>query len=156
LWKLKIQSKAKIFLWRALHGIFPLKSIPVIRHIGFSGQCLICVQEPEDVAHLLFQYDTARQIWSSLGITNIIDDALLTDRVGSAVLEHLLRGDDATMPSFNDLVLKETIGVASWYIRWIRRRRTHDETVPPIYKCKMPFLSITLNAAKVGVKPIPN
>jgi ribonuclease HI len=114
------------------------------------------VQQSEDVAHLLFQYDTARQIWSSLGITNIIDDALLTDRVGSAVLEHLLRGDDATMPSFNDLGLKETIGVACWYIRWIRHRHTHGETVPPIYKCKMSILPITLNAAKVGAKSIPN
>ena len=34
LWKLKIPSKIKILCWRALHGIIPLKSILVNRHIG--------------------------------------------------------------------------------------------------------------------------
>jgi hypothetical protein len=41
-WRLKIQSKIKIFLWRALHGILPLKSILANRHVGNSGQCPVC------------------------------------------------------------------------------------------------------------------
>jgi hypothetical protein len=44
LWKLKIPSKVKIFIWRALHGIFPLKSILANRHIGTSGTCPVCNQ----------------------------------------------------------------------------------------------------------------
>jgi hypothetical protein len=68
------------------------------------------MHEPEDVSHLLFQCDMTRQIWSSLGIINFIDEALLTDRAGSAVLEHILWSADATMPGFKDLGLKETMG----------------------------------------------
>jgi hypothetical protein len=36
LWQLKVPSKVKIFLWRALHGILPN------RHIGNSNRCPIC------------------------------------------------------------------------------------------------------------------
>jgi hypothetical protein len=85
LWKLKVQSKPKIFVWRALHGIIPLKSILVNRHIGSSGAMSDMYAWARDVAHLLFQCDTARQNWWSIGITNIIHKSLLTDRAGSAV-----------------------------------------------------------------------
>jgi hypothetical protein len=37
LWKLLIPGKVKIFIWRALHGILPLKSILINRHIGTLG-----------------------------------------------------------------------------------------------------------------------
>jgi hypothetical protein len=37
LWKLKIPSKVKIFIWRALHGILPLKCILANRHIPTPG-----------------------------------------------------------------------------------------------------------------------
>jgi hypothetical protein len=37
LWKLKIPGKVKIFSWRALHGILPLKCILANRHIGESA-----------------------------------------------------------------------------------------------------------------------
>jgi hypothetical protein len=54
LWQLKIQSKVKIFIWRALHGIIPLKCILANRHIGTTSECPICRSGPEDVRHLLF------------------------------------------------------------------------------------------------------
>jgi hypothetical protein len=68
MWRLKIPSKCKIFLWQALHGIIPLKSILVNRHIGTSGECPICRQAPEDVIHLLFQCDTAKNLRRGLAI----------------------------------------------------------------------------------------
>ena len=45
------------------------------------------------------------------------------------------------------------ISVTSWYLWWIRRRRTHNETVPPTFKCKFSILSIIANASKVVSSP---
>jgi hypothetical protein len=42
IWKLRVPSKVKKIIWRALHGILPLKSILVNRHIGTSGECPVC------------------------------------------------------------------------------------------------------------------
>jgi hypothetical protein len=123
-WRLKIQSKIKIFLWRALHGILPLKSILANRHVGNSGQCPVCSQAPEDVMHLIFQCDTAKQLWAALGLSTVIEDACIVDRSGSAVLEFLMREPDRLLPSFDSIGTKETIAVASWYLWWLRRRRT--------------------------------
>jgi hypothetical protein len=54
IWKMKLPGKIKFFVWQALHGLMPLKSILVNRHIGHSGQCPICSLAAEDVSHLLF------------------------------------------------------------------------------------------------------
>jgi hypothetical protein len=75
LWRMKIPSKVKIFMWRALHGILPLKSILYNRHIGTTGGCPICNQGPEDISHLLFQCETARELWNNLGIADLISEA---------------------------------------------------------------------------------
>jgi ribonuclease HI len=155
LWRLKIPSKCKIFLWRALHAIIPLKSILVNRHIGTSGQCPICQQAPEDLAHLFFQCETARDLWDSLGIAEVIEQAVIIDRAGSAVLEFILRDQKRQLPGFTSIGLKETIGVACWYLWWIRRRRTHNETTPPLLRCKMLILSIVTNSARASANARP-
>jgi ribonuclease HI len=162
--KLKLPSKIKIFVWRSLHGILPLKIILVNRHIGTSGQCPICATGPEDIAHLLFVCPRAKEIWEALGLTSVVDDALLSDRSGSAIIEHLLCKEDMSFQNF-DIGLKEVMMVACWYLWWIRRRRTHDEDVPPINRCRLSIISITANAkntmtvanppATVWTKPCP-
>jgi hypothetical protein len=77
LWKLKVPGKVIISLWRALHGILPLKSILANRHIGTSGECPICHQGAEDILHLIFQCDTVRELWAKLGLENIISNAIV-------------------------------------------------------------------------------
>jgi hypothetical protein len=94
------------------------------------------MQGAEDVNHLLFHCATSKEIWSSLGIAKIIEEAFITDRSGSAVLEHLLRDEEKKLPGFENIGQKETIGVACWYLWWIHRRRTHDESVPPMSNCQ--------------------
>jgi hypothetical protein len=45
LWKLNVPVKIKIFIWRTLHGIIPLKCILANRHIGDSAACPICFRD---------------------------------------------------------------------------------------------------------------
>jgi ribonuclease HI len=152
IWRLKLPSKIKIFVWRALHGVIPLKSILANRHVGTSGQCPVCLLAAEDVKHLLFQCETARDLWRTLGLLNLVDEVLQIDRSGSVILELLFRGQDLMMPGFSSLGLKEVVAVTCWYLWWIRRRKTHDESVPPVFRCKMSVLAIA-NAASVRGKP---
>lgn len=147
---MKVPSKVKIFIWRALHGITPLKCILANRHVGTSASCPICGVGPEDVVHLLFLCPAARELWEAIGILDIISDATQTDRSCSVVLEVLLRGLDNMLQGFENVGLKETIMVACWYLWWIRRRRTHNESVPPMFRCKMSILSIVANSAKAS------
>jgi hypothetical protein len=145
---MQIPGKVENFIWRALHGILPLKSIMVNRHVGTSGQCPICNLDAEDVLHLLFKCPTAQALWDSIGIPGIIEDALFVDRSGLTVLEFLLLKKDNDIPGFSSVGLKETIIVGCWYLWWIHRRLTHNETVPPMNHCRMSVLTITANAAK--------
>jgi hypothetical protein len=89
------------------------------RHIGTSGQCPICMQGPEDIKNLLFQCDTASKIWMSLELSEAINDAMISDRAGSTILEHLLRSD-GSMPRFNSIGVREVIRTTRWYLWWIR------------------------------------
>ena len=121
LWCLQIPGKVNIFIWRALHGIIPLKSVLANRHISQSGECPVCNLDAEDIMHLLFKCQTAAEMWEALGISQIIDEACTVDRSGSAVLELILVRQDNELPSIDAVGLKETIMVACWYLWWIRR-----------------------------------
>jgi hypothetical protein len=79
LWKLQIPSKIKIFIWRAIHGIIPLKCILANRHIGNSSECPICKQGPEDIQHLLFLCPATQDLWTQLGLQDVINGATLED-----------------------------------------------------------------------------
>jgi hypothetical protein len=86
LWKLQIPGKVKISIWRALHGILPLKSILANRHVGTSGECPICHRGAEDIHHILFSCDTTHEIWNHFGLCEVMEAAISIDRAGSAVL----------------------------------------------------------------------
>jgi hypothetical protein len=82
-----------------------------------------------------------------LGLSDSINDALVVDRSGSAILEHIILRQNSRLPGFQNIGITETILVASWYLWWIRRKRTHDEAVAPLHHCRMSILTITSNAA---------
>jgi hypothetical protein len=154
LWQLKLPSKIKIFIWRSLHGIVPLKSILANRHVGTSGACPVCYQGAEDIRHLLFICPAAQEIWQAMELQDLIQEAVSTDRAGSAILEHILRREDNEIHGFQSVSLKEVVMTTCWYLWWMRRRRTHSETVPPIHKCKFSILAIVANSARVNGKQI--
>jgi ribonuclease HI len=148
LWKMKVPSKVKIFCWNALHGSLPLKSILVNRHVGTSGQCPVCFQGAEDVKHLLFTCPAAVEVWSELNLLQVISDVLPEDRSGSSILEILLRRPEQSMDSLPQITVRELVAVACWYIWWIRRRRTHDDPVPPVKYRATSILGLTANFIK--------
>jgi hypothetical protein len=68
LWDLEIPSKIKIFGWRVLHGMIPCRGVLANQHIGNQGGCPICFKGCEDINHVLFLCDRAREVWRCLGI----------------------------------------------------------------------------------------
>jgi hypothetical protein len=54
----------------------------------------------------------ARNLWRTLGIENVISEAVLIDESCSVVLEHIFRDIDRKMQGMESIGLKETIGVA--------------------------------------------
>ena len=89
LWKLQVPRKIKIFGWRALHGLIPGNSCkPTYRKHGRG--CPICLNGAEDVKHILFVCDRAKEVWRALGIWESIARFLAVDRSGSVVLEEVI------------------------------------------------------------------
>jgi hypothetical protein len=108
-WKLRVPSKIQIFLWKSLHGILPGMSILASRHIKVTPQCPICQAGPEYINHLLFKCLRATEVWEELGLTSVINNALMVDRSGSVVLEFILCSPDKKSPNNDQLDLKELI-----------------------------------------------
>jgi ribonuclease HI len=44
--------------------------------------------------------------------------------------------------------MRELIAVTAWYVWWLRRCQSHDEQVPPVFKCVTSIRAITANAIK--------
>jgi hypothetical protein len=119
LWKLKIPSKIKFFVWKALHGTIPGIAILAYIHIPVSPQYPVFSEGPEDIIHLIFSFRRVMEIWHSLGLTQVMNSALM-DHSGSVVLEEILRNQNL-MQSRNGITdLKELICVGAWYIWWQR------------------------------------
>lgn len=43
--------------------------------------------------HLIFTCNRARDVWEAIGLKEIIQEASVVDRSGSAILEEILRND---------------------------------------------------------------
>uniref|UniRef100_A0A8R7PLG1 Reverse transcriptase zinc-binding domain-containing protein n=1 Tax=Triticum urartu TaxID=4572 RepID=A0A8R7PLG1_TRIUA len=133
LWKLKVPSKIKIFIWKALHGTVSGKAVLAARYIPVSLQCPVCSTGLEDICHLLFTCPRARCIWEALGLHDVIKNALIVDRSGSVVFEYILCNQNRQSPILGTLGLQESIVAACWYIWWQRRELEKGELVagPP-------------------------
>jgi len=91
LWKLDVPAKINIFGWRVLHGLLPCRGILANRHIGNLGSCPACQEGCEDIKHVLFTCNRAKEIWRLLGVTNDIQNLLQVDRSGSVVVAEMIK-----------------------------------------------------------------
>ena len=118
---------------------FSLIDIPV------DGACPVCHQGAEDLRHMLFQCDLAKSLWARLGLSEHIDFALQVDRLGSAILEFLLLESDQPLIMMSNVKKTEVIATGCWYLWWLRRRHTHHDSIPPIFRWHMSILAIVKN-----------
>lgn len=124
------------------------KSVSSTQTKPTSGQCPLCNLFPEDVLHMLFHCQTVVHLWRALGLDDIIHNTMQTDCSGSVVVEELLRSSLNIVPGYTSFELHELIAITCWYIWWLRRRRTHGETIPPIPKCAASIRGLAANYAK--------
>lgn len=64
LWALKIPSKVKHFMWRAITGCLPAKTQLQQKHVNVDVVCPMCNHAPESIAHILLNCSFARECWS--------------------------------------------------------------------------------------------
>jgi len=120
LWKLDVPAKIKIFAWRVMHGLIPCHGILANRDIGNVGSCPVCQEGCEDIKHMLFSCNRAKEIWDRLGLSNKLQVMLQADRSGSVVVAEIIKGSKP-VETLNH------VGLADMW--WERRKMTHGETV---------------------------
>jgi ribonuclease HI len=155
LWQLRVPAKIKIFGWRALHGLIPGLGVLANRHIKVSAQCPICWQGSEDIRHLMFTCGRAKEVWKSLGLEEVINNAVNLDRSGSVVLEEILRSPIKKSPVLGQLGLQEIVLVASWYIWWQRREAVKGERVAPPLRSAFSIQALALNYGLAAKRATP-
>jgi hypothetical protein len=117
-WELAVPNKIRIFMWRSLHGVVPGRSILADKHIKVHPECPVCRRGAEDMRHLLFTCDRATEVWRSMGLSDYIKQAAIGEWSGSTILEDLLCRQASKSPILGNLLIKETIAVACWYLWW--------------------------------------
>lgn len=55
LWNLKIPSKVKHFMWRAINGCLPTRDNLSMKRVAVNNLCLMCSAFPEKTLHILVQ-----------------------------------------------------------------------------------------------------
>ncbi|XP_073288522.1 uncharacterized protein [Primulina huaijiensis] len=62
-WHLNIQSKIKIFIWKAIHAVLPSNLHLAARSISIDTSCPRCHYFPEHSFHALWNFSGAKYVW---------------------------------------------------------------------------------------------
>jgi hypothetical protein len=129
IWKLRVPSKVKICIRRIMQETLPCRVVLANRHMRVSPQCPLCLIGAEDIKHLLFECQRARQVWDHLGLGQVIDNACAIDRAGQAVLEHILYNEVHLLSSVGNASIPELVVVTAWHLWWERCKATRGEAL---------------------------
>ena len=78
--------------------------------------CPTCYEGSEDTKHMLFLCSREKEVWTRLGMDDIIDKACKVDLAGEAVLEYLLLLPDQDLRIMGHHNVREMIAVSAWYL----------------------------------------
>lgn len=68
IWNLDLPDRVKIFIWKCLRGILPVRHGLNTRMPNISPVCPLCDSENETVEHLFCSCSFARSVWNGCGI----------------------------------------------------------------------------------------
>ena len=77
-----------------MNGSISIDLTKECNYVGDAGGCPLCQNGAEDIKHMIFTCDRAKQVWRSLGVEEKIQRLLMTDRSSSVVLEEIFTRDD--------------------------------------------------------------
>lgn len=118
LWKVKIPSKIRVFVWRLAHTSLPTGSVRCSRNMSESDACSICGAAEDTWRHSLFDCQMARCTWA-LGDEELLEH-VLSNRIEDARLWLFW-----LFETLNQQELARVL-VTLWAIWWARRRAVHD------------------------------
>jgi hypothetical protein len=97
---------------------------------------------------VFFQCPRVQDIWQTLGLLEVINEASSADRQGSSVLGSLLLDKSSRAPLLRDVFRKDLIATACWYIWWERRKATHGEAIQNPSRSAQSILALASNYAR--------
>lgn len=72
IWGLQLPGKILNFIWRASRQVLPTAANLRIKQVNVYAVCTWCHNYIEDDMHLLFQCCFAQEIWSEMGLQQLI------------------------------------------------------------------------------------
>lgn len=63
IWKIKVPSRIKVFLWKIAKNILPTKSLIFTRTRIGNGLCMACNIAIEDVEHVFWKCSKVQEVW---------------------------------------------------------------------------------------------
>ncbi|XP_060959448.1 uncharacterized protein LOC133030655 [Cannabis sativa] len=141
-WKMRVPSKIRIFLWRAIHDCLPVADILHYRHISDDDRCSLCDRTKETITHALFFCKRAKKVWQNSAF-NIAD--LLPP--GMKLMEFFLH----ISPCWSSLQL-EQFATILWSI-WTERNKEKHGTKPKPYDVLLYFALSYLDDYHAATQP---
>jgi hypothetical protein len=65
MWRLKVPSSTKVFLWRACQNILPTKDNLLKRGVVKEVNCIFCSNNTKTGGHILWDCLSAMDVWGS-------------------------------------------------------------------------------------------
>jgi ribonuclease HI len=76
IWRLQVPPKVKNLMWRICRGCFPTRARLRGKGILCPPNCVVCDDNYEDTAHILFTCSLSTQVWHATGLWDNIEEAV--------------------------------------------------------------------------------